>query len=384
MINTKSKSWIDRKLPVWASVFSVFVLACVALACADYTHDFARLWDFRVYLKAKEHLALTGTPYYESESLRFIYPPTSIFLLHVISSEEWFKSAYFVVAGALWLSTATIFCRRPVHYLIVFPVLFLAFGKHGYITLLTGNIACVLYFIAAASAWMHFTGRMSAFFFAALILGLTLIKPFYAEFLIFIWFTRGLRDFLITSVAVVALFFAINLLIYPDLFSEFLSALKLDRHDSEIFGITLMSHLGKLGFPTLIAAGLHFLLIGGLFLAFLGNLTNMSNLERFCCLFILAVFINPKHITYDLLVALPALTVLLLETRPMARILGFALILISSTLDFGIAGEAYFQWWYGFVFAFAIVLFVGKPLWKPDELIRLINNPSSGNHTNIT
>ncbi|MEM9277372.1 MAG: hypothetical protein AAGA76_02220 [Pseudomonadota bacterium] len=306
---------LNREFSASAALLAVSAIACFALAIFDYSHDFTRFWDFQVYLKAKEHLAVTGSPYYEADSLRFIYPPSSLFMLNLITESEWFKSVYFILGGTLWLATAAIFCRRPLHLLIVFPVLLMAFGKHGYITMLTGNIACILYFVAAISAWLYFTGRISILVFSVLILALTLIKPFYAEFMIFIWFVRGLRIFIAASIAVIALFFAINLLLYPQLFAEFLDALKFQTHDTEIFGVTLMSHLNALGLATPAAAFFHFTLIGLFFLAFLGSLQTMSRLQIFCCLFTLAVFINPKHISYDLMVALPALSVVLLESR---------------------------------------------------------------------
>jgi len=352
-------SFFHREISPAIIISAIFIMTLVVLATLDYFHDFVRLWDFRVYLKASDQLHSTGSPYFEAESLRFIYPPSSLFILYLINQSAFYKSAYFVISGAAWIATTAVFCRRPIQLLLVLPIFLLAFGKHGTITILTGNIACLMYFAAALSAWLYHSGKISTVVFAICLLPLVMIKPFYAEFLIFVWFFRGVKTFLLYSAVVVGLFFAVNLLVWPELFSQFLSALRYDAHDSEIFGITLFSHFTSLDVTTHWAALAHISFVGALFILFLTRVRSLTSLSRFCCMFILAVFLNPKHVTYDLLVALPPLLVLQLEiARRDLKIpgLGLGIIIIVSAIDLGISNEPYFQWWYGFLAVFFLAL----------------------------
>ena len=346
--------------PLFLNLVVVGVLSAIALAVFDYTNEFAKLWDFRVYLKAREHYFETGNPYFNSESLRFIYPPSATFVFYLINDSAFFKLFVFAVNGALWITTACLFCRSKVEILVSVPALLLLFGMQGWVAILTGNIACLLYFSAGLSGLLYYKGLISTVSFLALIFVLTLIKPFYAEFLIFVWFMRGTRDFLIVSLAVVAGFFAINILLFPELFDHFLSALKFDDYDTEIYGITAFSHFSSLGFSTLSAVIFHFLIVGLLFVLFILRLLSLNGSQKFACIFILAVFINPKHITYDLMVAVPALIVLLMQARPRVLLTGLVILILASVLDFNPDGKPYFQWWYAFVATFFLVLVDGR------------------------
>jgi len=357
-------------------VCCTFVLSVIILLLIDANTNLPRLWDFNVYLKAKSNLLEAVSPYYDSESLRFIYPPSSLFLLYIVHASDWFKSAYFVLNGALWISICAFFCRRPIELLIVIPIVLFAFGKHGQIAVLTGNIALLLYFVAALACWLYYTDKVSLLVFSLVILALVLIKPFYAEFLILIWFKRGIGAFIKSSMIVIFAFFAINLIFYPELFSQFLGSLKVENYDTEIFGITAFSHLSGLGFPAPTAALIHFALIATLFAIFLLRIDELDERQRFCCLFILAVFINPKHITYDLIAGLSALSVLILTSNWPKQIIGFALIALSSFAKFEIAGEPYFQWWYAFVLVFIIALTGNVSNISANKFIALIQKPN--------
>ncbi len=371
-----ARSWLQRERSVWLYVV-VMLLASAWLIAKDAGGDFIRFWDFRVYLKAKEVLLETGSPYFDRESLRFIYPPTAIPFLHLLNDTHGFQSAYFVGIGALWFGTAALFCRRNVHLIVVFPVFLLVFGKHGYVTVLTGNIGPAMYFVAALAMLQFLRGKLSVIVFSLIILLLTLIKPFYAEFLIAIWFVAGFLTFLKASVAVTGLFFAVNLVFYPNLFFEFLSALKVGEHDTEIFGITMLSHLVSLNVPELLAVTLHFGLVGFLVLLIAQRFSGMSSIAQFCGVFILAVLINPKHVTYDLLVLVPPLVVVLLEGRRWVSLLGLGILFVASYVNFELAPKPYYQWWYACVIAFLISMLALRPtaslasfsswLWSPSR-----------------
>ena len=371
-----NNNWLTKPMNVEVLVCCTFVLGVVILSLIDANTNLPRLWDFNVYLKAKANLLEAGSPYYDSESLRFIYPPSSLFLLSIVQASDWFKSAYFVLNGALWISLCAFFCRRPIELLIVIPIVLFAFGKHGQIAILTGNIALLLYFVAALSCWLYYTNRISLFIFSAIILSLVLIKPFYAEFLILVWFKRGLGTFIKTSLIVVAAFFAVNLIFYPELFSEFLGSLKVENYDTEIFGITAFSHLSGIGFSTPISAFIHFALIALLFVMFLVRIDKLDERQKFCCLFILAIFINPKHITYDLIAGLSALSVLILTSNWPKQMIGFGLIAVSSFAKFSIGGEPYFQWWYAFILVFALILAGNVSNMSFAQVINLIQTPN--------
>lgn len=355
----------------------VGVLSAITLGVLDAVYDFGKLWDFRVYLKARTAFFETGNPYFDAESLRFIYPPSATFVFYFINDSAFFKSVVFVLNGTLWVMTACFFCRSKYDLAVVIPALLFLFGMQGWVAILTGNIACLLYFSAALAGLLYYNQILSTIMFAALVLLLTLIKPFYAEFLIFVWFVRGFKSFLVASLAVVSAFFAINLTIYPELFQAFLNALKVNSYDTEIYGITFFSNLSSLGFNSFIAAIMHLSLIGFMFVLFVLRLPYLNRSQQYGCLFILAVFINPKHITYDLMVAVPALVVLLLQTRSKVLMMGAAILILASVLDFTTEGKPYFQWWYAFVGTYILVLFDGRyemsNFWKrvftPNEAI---------------
>lgn len=348
----------------WLSFLQRLIVIGVAstliLALLDYVYDFAKLWDFRVYLKAQASFFETGNPYYEAESLRFIYPPSASFIFYLINDSTFFGSVVFALNGAAWIMTACVFCRSKFDLCIVIPALLLLFGMQGWVAILTGNIACLLYFSAAIAGFLYHHKAISTLVFVVVILCLTVIKPFYAEFLIFIWLAQGIRSFLLASFLVIVAFFAINLIFYPELFEYFLTALKFDHYDTEIYGITLFSHLSSLGFNSLFSIGVQFLLIGILFILFVLRLPSLSHGQQFLYIFILAVFINPKHITYDLMVALPALVILLAQSHMRVIIVGVGILMAASVFDFNAEGKPYFQWWYAFLTTFIIVLISGK------------------------
>ncbi|MEP1332039.1 MAG: hypothetical protein ABJK43_05025 [Lentilitoribacter sp.] len=358
--SSRAYSLLHTRHPSWGYVLLVSVVAFVFLLVKEMGADSIKLWDYRVYLKAKETFLETGSPYFERESLRFIYPPSATALFPFVSASPTYQSWYFIVMGVIWFSSVALFCRKNIHALVVFPVFFYVFGGNGYVTILTGNIAPLLYFSAALAGYLHLSGKTSTVVFSAFILGLTLIKPFYAEFLIFVWFLSGIRTFLISAAGVIGLFFAINIAIYPELFPEFLLVLKLNQHDTEIFGITLLSHFAFLNVPVEIAGIVHFALIGTLFFLCLQRQDSFTDHQWFCCLFILAVLINPKHLTYDLMIIVPALVVLLLESKMLTLTVGCFLLFVSSFFSFGLSEQPYFQWWYGAVFSFLIVLLSRK------------------------
>jgi len=331
-------------------------LSAIVFSTYDYFYDFPRFWDFNVYIKAQAHFAETGSPYFDRESLRYIYPPSANFMLYHVSDSAIYKTIYFIMTGMLWTLTALLFCRRPIDAALTLPILFLAFDMQGWVTVLSGNIATFMYCIAAFAAWAYFIGKIPTFVFVAIITGLTMVKPFYAEFLLFIWFVEDLKKFILYALGVIAIFFAVNLLFFPELFSTFLGTLKVDDYDNEIFGITMMSHLIGLGAHSTLAFIIQGAVLGGLLLLFLSKFNQFSTLEKFACVFIFAVFINPKQITYDLMVCLPALTLLLLGSKPWATIVGLGILVAFSVVDFNLAPKPWFQWWYAFLFCFALCL----------------------------
>ena len=353
LIKTDYKSLLQN-------IIVVGIVSSLILSLIDYHFEFAKLWDFRVYLRAREHFFETGNPYYEAESLRFIYPPTASFVFYLINDSAFLNSFVFAFNGALWVMTACLFCRSRLEISVVISALFILFGMQGWVAVLTGNIACLLYFVAAVASLMYHNKLISTSVFAVMILLLTLIKPFYAEFLIFIWLAYGIWRFLAVSLVVVSVFFAINMIFYPVLFEHFLSALQFDRYDTEIYGITLFSHISSFGFNSAISIVPQLLLIGTLFGLFVLRLPSLRHDQQFLILFILAVFINPKHITYDLMVAVPALVILLLQANTKTMIVGASILVGVSLLDFSGEGKPYFQWWYGYIGTFILVLISGK------------------------
>ena len=342
----------EPKYTVWVSVSISFVI----LLLIAFSREKLNLWDFDVYLTAKNALFESGSPYFERESLRYIYPPSSIPLLYLISDSELYKTLYFSIIGAFWLSIPVFFCRTIIQWSAAVLVFLYVFGSHGYVTLFTGNLAPLLYFVAAGIAFAYWTERVSITTFVFVILAVSLVKPFYLEFLIFIWFKRDFLYFLVASFVSVICFFGINAIFYPELFTEFIQALKVDRYDSEIFGITLFSYVTSLGFSSVVGLFFQLLCIGILLTLFIQRAPSIDVVKQFSLLFILAVFINPKHISYDLMVAVPPLVFILLKSPKLASILGFLLLFAVSIFDFAIADEPYFQWWLGYLVALLIAL----------------------------
>ncbi len=342
----------EPKYTVWVSVsISFFALFLMALS-----REKLNLWDFNVYLTAKNALSESGSPYFERESLRYIYPPSSIPLLHLIGDTDTYKTLYFSIIGAFWLSIPVFFCRTIVQWAVAILALLYVFGSHGYITLFTGNIAPLLYFVAAGIALAYWMDKVSISTFVLVIIAISLVKPFYLEFLIFIWFKRNFLSFILASLISTAGFFAINAVFYPELFSQFVHALKVDRYDSEIFGITLFSYLTSFGLSSFIGLFLQLLCIGVLFILFIQRAPGMNVAKQFSALFILAVFINPKHISYDLMVAVPPLVFMLLQSPKLAAFSGFFVLMAVTAVDLEIAKEPYFQWWLGYLVALSIAL----------------------------
>lgn len=368
-MKTDRKSITSSNDIQWWTFSLVGILGALTFGLYDYLHDFSRFWDFNVYLKAQTHLFETGTPYFERESLRYIYPPSANFLLYVVSDIYLYKTLYFILTGTLWTLTACLFARRPIEIAIILPVLFLVFGMQGWVTVLSGNIATIMYFIAAFSAWFYFTEKISTIAFTAIITALALVKPFYAEFLLFIWFARDFKTFILCAIGLLAAFFAINLTVYNELFFTFLETLKVDDFDNEIFGITLMSFIiessgGKnIGLAFLAHLGV----ISGFLMQFIIRFKSFSTQEQFAAIFIIAAFINPKQITYDLMVCIPALTYLLIVSKRWVFVLGALSITLASTVDIGFGGKLWFQWWLTAFVCFLLVLFT-RPLDKDNYL----------------
>jgi len=341
----------------WPVLLLIGIAGALFFGTYDYLYNFGRFWDFNVYIKAQAHFAETGSPYFERESLRYIYPPSANFILYLVSDSAIYKTIYFIVTGMLWTLIALFFCRRPVDAALILPILFLAFGMQGWVTVLSGNIATIMYFIAAFAAWAYFTGKIPTLVFAVIITALVMIKPFYAEFLLFIWFVEDLKKFILFALGVVVLFFAVNLIFFPELFSIFLDTLKVEDYDNEIFGITIMSVLMEAGGPIYLALIAHLGLLSGILIQLIVRYKNFSSQEQFACIFIIAVFLNPKQITYDLIVCVPALTFLLLTAKRWVFVIGLAIIILASVIDLGLAPKPWFQWWLAFMICFLLALF---------------------------
>ncbi|MEM8651655.1 MAG: hypothetical protein AAGF54_14060 [Pseudomonadota bacterium] len=363
----------EPKYTVWVSItISFFVLLLLA-----FSRENLNLWDFNVYVTAKNALLESGSPYFERESLRFIYPPSSIPLLYLISDSELYKTLYFSIIGALWLSIPVFFSRTIVQWVAATSIFLFVFGNHGYITLFTGNLAPLLYFVAAAVSLAFWMDKVSISTFVLVILAISLVKPFYLEFLIFVWFKRDFLSFFLASLISTAGFFSINAVFYPELFSQFVHALKVDRYDSEIFGITLFSYLTSFGLSSFIGLFLQLLCIGVLFILFIQRAPGMTTTQQFSALFILAVFINPKHISYDLMVAVPPIVFMLLQSPKRTALLGFLVLTVVSVFDMGIAKELYFQWWLGYLGVLLIVLLSNSLQIRYQDLPRAVIWPAN-------
>ena len=363
----------EPKYTVWVSITISFLV----LLLLAFSRENLNLWDFNVYVTAKNALLESGSPYFERESLRFIYPPSSIPLLYLISDSELYKTLYFSIVGALWLSIPVFFSRTIVQWVAATSIFLFVFGNHGYITLFTGNLAPLLYFMAAAVSLAFWMDKVSISTFVLVILAISLVKPFYLEFLIFVWFRKDFLSFLLASLISTAGFFAINAVFYPELFSQFVHALKVDRYDSEIFGITLFSYLTSFGLSSFIGLFLQLLCIGVLFILFIQRAPGMTMTQQFSALFILAVFINPKHISYDLMVAVPPLVFMLLQSPKRTALLGFLVLIVVSVFDMGIAKELYFQWWLGYVGVLLIVLLSNSLQIRYQDLPRAVIWPAN-------
>lgn len=336
-------------------------------------------WDFDVYVKAQVQFFEHGSPYFEQAKFRYIYPPSANFLFYFFSDSAWFRTFFYCLSGMAWISIIAFFARKPFDLIYILPVFLLAFGKVGWATILTGNVACLLYFFASFATWAYFYKRISTPVFFVCIMALVIVKPFYAAFLVFIWFRHNLGGFIGTSIIAVALFFTINLTLYPELFTQFLEVLKFDQFDTQIFGFTAMSHFKSLGIATPVAGLGHLVIIGSMFLLFIWKYPALNTAQRFAAIFILACFLNPKQLTYDLAVALPALVILLLHTRMLALVLGSLILFGGTYFNTGITGTLYFQWWYGFVAVYLLTLGMIKVPFNISAIFKRILKPEHEN-----
>lgn len=288
-------------LGIGSSLLSLFKVASA--------HSY--LWDLEVYQNAVDVYLSGGSAYQDLEGLKFVYPPL---VLYVFSLFGTFLTpallTLFVLCSLAFLSNRE---GRMLTYSAVLASFCFYHGSAFFISLLTGNVSIFMHFLILFTAFKARYG--SKFLFYIAVFFSSLIKPYYASYLILIFGLPNLsrKKILESSIivfAVITIYLLQFTLFYP-LFEQFIQSLAeqsfdLKKTDSTDIGYSPYSFFIRIySQQTALLIHAFFVLIGLKTLYFTTKF-NQKYLETkdasfilFLWLIILAIFMNPRIKEYD-------------------------------------------------------------------------------------
>ena len=286
------------------------------------------LWDFKGYIAAVKAMEAGASPYdvgfinshFGIGLVRFVYPP--------FVAEAFYKLSGLVLTpvGLAILLIFTIGSTLGMPYLLagspkrwyspkflyLCGLYFVLYGFGGIRLVASGNIqpivcaAVVISIVAAIRMqeyklfWfaLAFCSFIKIYFIAFLLVPLILDKKYFAS---------------IVFVLLIGMFYAANYLFNPELFSQFVTAMRTTSMDTQAIGFSIYSIAVaalQTVFPNdffrvqVIAIGMHFFLVLVIFLlahAIAAKHARPQRFNLFCCwLFMSAYLVSPRLLEYDM------------------------------------------------------------------------------------
>jgi hypothetical protein len=350
----------------------------VAIALIVWTHFEIPGWDLRVYAAAIHSLRAGHDPYADAMAVQqayhdqggdlngslpysYVYSPITLPLLRLIGSLPFWLSgsAYwllyaFCVLGQLWVAmqATTASERRYFVYLAPAAAFFPGFLQNG--TVLSGNIAYIVYFAVLCGALAGWRRGSWSWFYAAVLAASCIKAPLLSLVVIPVlsarkqWLPAGL-----TTAAGIALF-AIQPVLWPSLFSNYLKAVNLQFLYNRDFGCSLAGFLSdalfRHGMPYTVAGLIFYLCYAVPLFALLLHLANKYlrgsfSLKQWAPVLLVGVILlNPRIMEYD--VALITLPIALIAWRFFASFTTTAKTVLYLAIFFAVTnGIAAFGWY---------------------------------------
>ena len=350
----------------------------VAIAVPIWAHFEIPGWDVRVYAAAIHSLRAGHDPYADAMAIQqayhdrggaldgvlpysYVYSPITLPLLRVIGALPfWFSgSAYWLlytlcVLGQIWVTMLPTTGNERKYFLYLAPAaaFFPGFLQNG--TVLSGNIAYILYFAVLCAALVGWRRGNWSWFYAAVLAASCVKAPMLSLVAIPIlsarkqWLPAGL-----TTAAGVSLF-AIQPLLWPSLFSNYLKAVNLQFLYNRDFGCSLAGFFGdalyRLGLPYSPAWLIFYLFYAVPLFALLLHLAGKYRQGCFSLkdwapvLLVGVILLNPRIMEYD--VAPIALPLTLIAWRFFASFTTTARTILYLAIFFAVTnGIAAFGWY---------------------------------------
>jgi hypothetical protein len=350
----------------------------VVIAVAIWTHLELPGWDVRVYVAAIHSLRAGHDPYadamaiqqaYHDQSVHtdgdppysYVYSPVTLPLLRAIgriplwlSGSVYWPLYVLAALGQIWIAMRFTGDSERKYFLYLAPAAAFFPGMLQNGTILSGNIAYILYAAVYCSALVGWRRGSWTWFYAATLAASCVKAPLLSLVVIPVlsarkqWFSAGL-----TTVAGVALFVA-QPLIWPSLFRNYLKAVDLQFLYNKDFGCSpaglFSDALYRMGIPYS-PAGLIFYLCYAIplfaVLLYLSKkyLRGSISLNQWAPVLLVGVILlNPRIMEYD--VAPITLPLALIAWRFFARFNATARAVLSLGLFFAITnGIASYSWY---------------------------------------
>jgi hypothetical protein len=276
------------------------------------------LWDLSVYQRAANDILEGRNPYRTDVTFAFVYPPVVLSAFSFIDkltglgtallSFYILATAWFLIQSYRFMAISPRFEAGEVIRFLIIVTATVAFGDAGSIAVQTGNITLFIHFVLVGCLFnfLRFPTTSRHFLFGFLILGFSVIKPYFLLYSSFYFLTLPVRVATRFTVAIFLAFCAIwafDWVVHPDQFAAFLKTLlfqTLAKHDLgySFFGLISMSPLRAYALP------IHLFVIAGLF--FLNFIAWQRRLLPFVsphseALLLLAwiILANPRMKEYD-------------------------------------------------------------------------------------
>jgi hypothetical protein len=292
------------------------------------------LWDLRVYAGAVQACQSGQSAYALSDGFLFVYPPFSVKLACALSPQ-----ALSAVLLSLYAVAVAAFAWQLRHLsravLLEGWVAFFAMGALGVNALASGNVTVFMHMAlcavllaglgaehwgshsspvsqASSPGLLHASPRISPWFWPLLAL-CALIKPYFLAYALVPVALKRSRAALLSAAAVMVLVAGgwwLDRVLHPQMFEEFLAALRAQTVQKGDMGLSLSSvlswyHLGLWGVPS------HLLVWGGLVALRLGleRKSASSTTDQWLFWVVAAIELNPRVKSYDLAVLMLLCTI---------------------------------------------------------------------------
>jgi hypothetical protein len=314
-------------------------------------------WDFKVYLGVVKAMAAGISPYNDAylsnnfgAETPFRYPPlvaATFYKLRWLFLSPMGCALVLIAHVISWLSIPYLLAGSPKNWfsrdwLYVWGLYLVLFGLGGMRLLVVGNAAAVLFALTILSLVLAVRSGTYKFFWVTILL-CSFVKFYFLVFLLFpiILDRRYLSaGFLVCALAAL---YALNYLLNPVLFTEYVSELtRISSDGGGVLGWSLFSLVTAI-LRTLLGPNASLLLAGSLQLLFIAIILLFAyyiserkirpgRFDLFCCwLFLSAFLISPRIFDYDLAVVIVPV-VLLTRMLLIERGFGIAIAAIVAAL----------------------------------------------------